>query len=208
MDPVSAQACAQMVSPVALVYMMEAVGADVNDATVKKWADALEQKESLVQKDMELYKQNKDKIEQGMQMVKALEIREKELRFFVERYTNLATQASVVAGFAFDGRRRRRTPRPRRARRSAPSRRCATPPPSRRSRCRPSRARRTTAASSSPAAAHRSRGAARGPSWSGWAPASDSPPRSRRSDSVVSRSLIVFRCFIRCDGLKGTHSNT
>jgi predicted patatin/cPLA2 family phospholipase len=49
----------------------------VNDATVKKWADALEQKESLVQKDMELYKQNKDKIEQGMQMVKALEIREK-----------------------------------------------------------------------------------------------------------------------------------
>ena len=33
----------------------------------------------------------------------ALEIREKELRFFVERYTNLATQASVVAGFAFDG---------------------------------------------------------------------------------------------------------
>ena len=64
-------------SNLALVYMMEAVGADVNDATVKKWAEALEQKESLVQKDMELYKQNKDKIEQGMQMVKALEIREK-----------------------------------------------------------------------------------------------------------------------------------
>ena len=35
---------------------------------------AFEQKESLVQKDMELYKQNKDFFEQGMQMV-SLEIR-------------------------------------------------------------------------------------------------------------------------------------
>ena len=34
---------------------------------------------------------------------RALEIREKELRFFVERYPNRATQASVVAGFAFAG---------------------------------------------------------------------------------------------------------
>jgi len=33
----------------------------------------------------------------------ALEIRQKELTFFMERYTNLATQASIVAGFAFDG---------------------------------------------------------------------------------------------------------
>jgi hypothetical protein len=34
---------------------------------------------------------------------RALELMQKELQFFVERYTNLATQASIVAGFAFDG---------------------------------------------------------------------------------------------------------
>ena len=32
----------------------------------------------------------------------ALELRQRELEFHVERYTNLATQASVVAGFAFE----------------------------------------------------------------------------------------------------------
>lgn len=34
---------------------------------------------------------------------RALELLQKELQFFIERYTNLATQASIVAGFAFDG---------------------------------------------------------------------------------------------------------
>ena len=32
----------------------------------------------------------------------ALELRQRELEFHVERYTNLATQASVVAGFSFE----------------------------------------------------------------------------------------------------------
>merc|ERR1711871_416014 len=64
-------------SNMALVYMMESVGSDLNDAACEKWASALELKSSLIQKDMQLYKQTKDKMEQGMQMVKALEIREK-----------------------------------------------------------------------------------------------------------------------------------
>ena len=33
----------------------------------------------------------------------ALQLRHKELDYFVERYSNLATQASILAGFAFDG---------------------------------------------------------------------------------------------------------
>lgn len=32
----------------------------------------------------------------------ALELRQKELEFNVERFTNLATQASVIAGFSFE----------------------------------------------------------------------------------------------------------
>eukprot|EP00316_Scyphosphaera_apsteinii_P011071 CAMPEP_0119333950 /NCGR_PEP_ID=MMETSP1333-20130426/86331_1 /TAXON_ID=418940 /ORGANISM="Scyphosphaera apsteinii, Strain RCC1455" /LENGTH=73 /DNA_ID=CAMNT_0007344139 /DNA_START=57 /DNA_END=275 /DNA_ORIENTATION=+ len=32
----------------------------------------------------------------------ALELRQRELEFNIERYTNLATQASVVAGFSFE----------------------------------------------------------------------------------------------------------
>ena len=33
----------------------------------------------------------------------ALQLRQKELEYYVERYSNLATQASILAGFAFDG---------------------------------------------------------------------------------------------------------
>ena len=33
----------------------------------------------------------------------ALQLRHKELDYYVERYSNLATQASIIAGFAFDG---------------------------------------------------------------------------------------------------------
>jgi len=33
----------------------------------------------------------------------ALQLRQKELEYYVERYSNLATQASIIAGFAFDG---------------------------------------------------------------------------------------------------------
>ena len=33
----------------------------------------------------------------------ALQLRHKELDYYIERYTNLATQASILAGFAFDG---------------------------------------------------------------------------------------------------------
>ena len=32
----------------------------------------------------------------------ALELRQRELEFNVERFTNLATQASVIAGFSFE----------------------------------------------------------------------------------------------------------
>jgi hypothetical protein len=64
-------------SNMALVHMMESVGADVTDATSEKWATALELNNVLIMKDLNLYKQTKDKMEQGMQMVKALEIREK-----------------------------------------------------------------------------------------------------------------------------------
>lgn len=33
----------------------------------------------------------------------ALQLRHKELEYYVERYSNLATQASIIAGFSFDG---------------------------------------------------------------------------------------------------------
>ena len=33
----------------------------------------------------------------------ALELRQKELEYYVSRYTNIMTQASIVAGFSFDG---------------------------------------------------------------------------------------------------------
>jgi hypothetical protein len=33
----------------------------------------------------------------------ALQLRHKELDYYIERYTNIATQASILAGFAFDG---------------------------------------------------------------------------------------------------------
>ena len=33
----------------------------------------------------------------------ALQLRQKELEYYVERYSNLATQSSIIAGFAFDG---------------------------------------------------------------------------------------------------------
>lgn len=33
----------------------------------------------------------------------ALHLRQKELEYYVERYSNLATQSSIIAGFAFDG---------------------------------------------------------------------------------------------------------
>ena len=33
----------------------------------------------------------------------ALQLRQRELEYYVERYSNLATQASIIAGFAFDG---------------------------------------------------------------------------------------------------------
>ena len=33
----------------------------------------------------------------------ALQLRQKELEYYVERYSNLATQSSILAGFAFDG---------------------------------------------------------------------------------------------------------
>ena len=33
----------------------------------------------------------------------ALQLRHKELDYYIDRYSNLATQASILAGFAFDG---------------------------------------------------------------------------------------------------------
>ena len=33
----------------------------------------------------------------------ALLLRQRELEYYVERYSNLATQSSIIAGFAFDG---------------------------------------------------------------------------------------------------------
>ena len=33
----------------------------------------------------------------------ALQLRHKELDYYIERYSNLATQSSILAGFAFDG---------------------------------------------------------------------------------------------------------
>ena len=32
----------------------------------------------------------------------ALSLRQKELEYYVERYSNIMTQASIVAGFSFD----------------------------------------------------------------------------------------------------------
>jgi len=65
-------------SNMAVVLMAESGGAELSDATAEKWAAAMGlRSEKLVKNDMNLYKQNKDKMEQGMQMMKALEIREK-----------------------------------------------------------------------------------------------------------------------------------
>ena len=44
---------------------------------------------------------DKDRLIAGVKQ-NALQLRQKELEYFVERYTNLATQASILAGFAFD----------------------------------------------------------------------------------------------------------
>jgi len=65
-------------SNMAVVLMAESGGAELSDATAEKWAAAMGlRSEKLVKNDMNLYKSNKDKMEQGMQMMKALEIREK-----------------------------------------------------------------------------------------------------------------------------------
>jgi len=44
---------------------------------------------------------DKDRLIAGLK-AQALSLRHKELDYFVERYSNLATQASILAGFAFD----------------------------------------------------------------------------------------------------------
>jgi len=44
---------------------------------------------------------DKDRLIAGLKQ-HALELRHKELDYYVERYSNLATQASILAGFAFD----------------------------------------------------------------------------------------------------------
>lgn len=44
---------------------------------------------------------DKDRLIAGVKQ-NALQLRQKELEYFVERYSNLATQGSILAGFAFD----------------------------------------------------------------------------------------------------------
>ena len=44
---------------------------------------------------------DKDRLIAGLKQ-NSLQLRQKELEYYIERYTNIATQASILAGFSFD----------------------------------------------------------------------------------------------------------